>query len=143
MEQLLVELEDTYPMVDNIEQSVSQYPMQEDGQHPHPHDQSSNAPSSSCASQPTVSSPALAEFRNQHTGAHLERASSPDTTGGEQEHSSSDETYEPSNSPMDYETPVDLRTGVKWSGSSPTACSEIPEESQLEAPHWVKHPNLL
>lgn len=131
MEQLLAELENTYPMVDNIEQSASQYPMQEDGQHPHPHDQSPNAPSSSCASQPSVLSSALAGFRNQHTGAHLERASSPDITGGEQEHSSSDETYESSNSPMDYEPPVDPRTGVKWSGSSPTACPETPEESQL------------
>lgn len=135
MEQLLAELEDTYPMVDNIEQSASQYPMEEDDQHPHPHDQSPDAPSSSCASQPPVLSPALAGFRNQHTGAHIERPSSPDITSGEQEHSSSDETYEPLNSPMDYKTPVDPRTGVKWSGSSSTACSGTPEESQLEAPH--------
>ncbi|KAJ6267352.1 hypothetical protein PSV08DRAFT_355240 [Bipolaris maydis] len=69
-----------------------------------------------------------------------------DITGEEHELPGSDETL------IDYVTPVDLvmpSAGVDWDGSSTTACSAYSEtaegpaqESQLEAPHWVKQPSL-
>ena len=143
MNQLRAKLETVHPTVGVTEAQAKEVLNAEyfaEGHHSRlrEHHYISSSPVSGHPHQSPLLSPAAVGFRNWFTAPDAGRASAADMIGTKAE-----ESYSPSYDLPDYTTPIIPRIKVDPFGSSPTETPKQPvQDGPLEAPHWVRDPNV-
>jgi hypothetical protein len=143
LDQLRAKLETVHPTVGVTEAQAkevlnAEYLAERHHSRPRRHDGISSSAVSGHPHQSPLLSPGAVGFGNWFTAPDAGRASAANMVGTKAE-----EPYSPSYDLLDYTTPDIPRIEVDPFGSSPTETPKQPvQDRPLEAPHWVRDPNV-